>query len=135
MGRVVIGSIIGLIAGGLFISLVQMVSHSIYGSVDFSGVTTREDLRLVLEEQPKDALIWVAISHYIGTFFGGMIAYLISGRKLMAMWVPIGLLFVATLVLNLAMPHPTWFIIVDLMASLLGGLICFLIGRKWAVKE
>lgn len=135
MGRVVIGSIIGLIAGGLFISLVQMVSHSIYGSVDFTGISTREELRLLLDAQPIGALIWVAISHYIGIFFGGMIAYLISGRKLMAMWVPIGFLFVATFVLNLAMPHPKWFIIVDLLASVLGGLICFLIGRKWAVRD
>ena len=134
MGRVIIGSIVGLIAGGLIISLVQMVSHSIYGSINFNDIGSREELRILLSEQPKGALIWIAISHYIGAFFGGMIAFLVSGRKLISMWVPIGLIVLSTLVLNLAMPHPIWFIIVDICASIIGGSVCFLIGRKWAAR-
>jgi len=109
----VLAVIVGLIAGGILISLVEMVSNYVYpmpGDLDTSDL---DALAEHIANLPIGAFLMVLLAHMVGGFGAGFVAAKIGGSRGPALVVG-GLLFALGAITIAMIPHPLWFAVASL---------------------
>lgn len=116
--------------------LVQFGSQLMYPMPAELDPGDPEQLRQWVSTLPIGAFLFVLASHFAGTFAAGLACQLVARQP----W-PLGALIVGTFftlggILNLiAIPHPTWFAIVDLMLFFPAAWLGMRLGLALGVKN
>jgi len=110
-----IAVIAGLAAGICIISIVELISSSVYplpAELDFSN---KDSLKEYIEIVPSGALLFVLAGWALGSFAGGLVSSLISeNKKIKCALITGAILFIMGLINLITLPHPVWFWIVGL---------------------
>jgi hypothetical protein len=113
IAAVVIGAVVAIV----LVIVVEKSSHAFYPPPVDLQMTDKEALKAYFGSVPTGALLFVGAAWVIGTFGGGMIATLIARASPSINCVIIGGLVLTGTVLNLvSLPHPTWFVVVSIVA-------------------
>ncbi len=127
MGRKIGGVILGLLAAGVVVLLIETIGQSAFpppAGFDPSA----PDLSLV----PLPAVVSVAVAWVLGPLVGGLVATLVGRPAGPSPALVVGAFFLAADVANLLMiPSPTWLWVVGLLAPLPAAWLGFaLAGRR-----
>ncbi len=138
--RIVLGVILGFIAGSILMQLVHTLCQPLYPppeGLDPSDMDQWEETKAWMKTLPSGAYVVAMLAHWLGTVAGAALAMLIAGRRTLHPAVIIGILFTLAGIANLIMmPHPAWFPFVDLLGYLpLAWFIGKLLLKKDAVVE
>ncbi len=132
MGRSIIGVIVGILAGVLVISLIQMLGHSIYPVPE--GLDMKDPA--VVAEYIKTAPVGAILSVLIGYLLGALVAGFVSTKVGKVNHIKLGLICGIFLLLGVimtifAIPHPVWFMITSVILTVPMALL----GAKLATKK
>lgn len=128
MGRKILAVIVGIIAGGLVIYLIEMAAQALF-PVKFSGdMNDPAALKKMMQNAPAGAMISIAVAWVLGAFSGGLVTGLISKFNKKGLSTITGAVFLVLTLINLVMiPHPIWMwitgIALPIPAALTGGVI------------
>ncbi|MEZ6094222.1 MAG: hypothetical protein R3C03_08270 [Pirellulaceae bacterium] len=113
MRRIILGIVLGIIAGGLTVTGIEMISHSIYplpeGLQPFNPDHHERFVEFV-RGLPTTALVLVLVGHTVGTLVGVFVGSAITRGKYWWVAAIVGGFFLLGGTINLMLlPHPHWF--------------------------
>lgn len=124
MGRNIGAGLAGVLIAMLSVWLVQKIGHAVYpppADLDFTDIAAA---KAYIEMLPVGALLFVIASYFIGTAAGTCAACAVGTMLPRVFAVFIGcLMLVATTINVISIPHPTWFIILAVVAIVSGATI------------
>jgi hypothetical protein len=132
--RKILGVVLGLCAAITVVLIFQSLGHKMWpipSGVDFRD---REAVETLVRNAPVGALLWVALSYFLGTLAGAYMALKVA-RDPWTSWPAVAIegVLLAMAVMNLmALPHPGWFWIVALVSFPLGAFSGIWLARKTA---
>jgi hypothetical protein len=126
MGRKIGGVILGLLAAGLVVMLVEVLGHSAFPPP--AGFDPKApDLSLV----PLPAILSVALAWVLGPLTGGFVATLMGKPRGPVPALVVGGIFLAADIANLvSIPSPAWLWAVGLLAPLPAAWLGFAWARR-----
>ena len=127
MLKKIVAVVVGILIGGLGISLVQALSGQMYPWPEGLDYNNKEAFAAFMKTLPVGALLMVILSYIVGSFFGGMAATAVGKEKYSsALIVGFGLT-IAGVMNAIAIPQPLWVSIVSFLVfipfALLGAKI------------
>lgn len=123
MLRLILGVVVGLIAGMLVILAVEGVGHTIFPPPQGVNLTDPAQLATVMSKIPLQAKIAVLLAWFLGALAGASAANLIAGRRAWAGRV-VALLILAASAYNMSsIVHPLWMAVSAILAILLGAFL------------
>jgi hypothetical protein len=122
MLRKVLAGIAGLVAGAAVVWAAEGVSSALHPpppGIDPTTPEGREALAAHIRALPAGAFVLVLLAHAAGAFAGGLVATAVAGRTSIVPALVVGALLLAAGAVNVVViPHPGWFIPVDLLLYL-----------------
>ena len=118
MNRAVFATIGGVLVGIAIVFGAEMVGHMIYPPPEGTNLSDPEQLRAIMDEIPLGAKIAVLIAWGLGTFGGGTVGVLLSGRKAWPAGVVALVMLTAAGVTLFAIPHPIWMVAGTLVVTI-----------------
>ncbi|WP_052592559.1 hypothetical protein [Aureispira sp. CCB-QB1] len=122
----VLAVILGLSFAFLIIILSQMLGHILYPipdqfkNIDFSDPANRPQLEALMAMAPTGSLIIVLVGYMLAAFGGGFLAAKIDPTRTTKLGLIVGTLLTLAGISNLMMiPHPIWFVLINLPSYLL----------------
>lgn len=123
MVRLILGVVVGVIAGMLVILAVEGVGHTIFPPPAGVNLTDPAQLATVMSHIPFQAKVAVLLAWFLGAVAGPSAANLIAGRRAWAGRI-VTLLILAMSIFNMTtIVHPAWMIVTALVAILAGGFV------------
>ena len=118
--RKLLGVIAGVVALGVTVWIVEMISHMIWAPPAGVDVSDPAQLAKLMDMVPLEAKIAVVVAWFLGAFAGAWV-----GAKV-AQWAPAGLIVVLVGIgfgaMTLIMiAHPLWMQVAAVVAPLVGG--------------
>ena len=122
----IVGVICGLIIGVIVVSIIEKLGHVIYppaGEIDFAEP---DSLARFIESLPLGAFFFVLAAHGLGSFAGAFAIFLFVKQKWWTGPIIIGAILGVAGAINLVLlPHPKWFMAIDMLLylpmAILGG--------------
>lgn len=126
MGRQILGVVVGLLAAGVVVMLVEALGHAAFPpAAGFDPAAP--DLSLV----PLGAIASIAVAWTLGPLVGGLVATLVGKPAGPVPALVVGLFFLAADVANLLMiPSPAWMWVVGIVAPLPSAWLGFALARR-----
>lgn len=122
MGRNIGAGIAGVVVAMLSVWLVQKIGHAVYPVPVGMDPKDIEAMKAYVAELPIGALLFVIASYFIGTTAGTCAACAIGTMLPRIYAILIGCLMLVATTMNVMMiPHPTWFIVVAVIAIAVGA--------------
>lgn len=126
VGRSIVGGIIGVVIGGMVISMVEMLGYRIFPPPAGLDMSTPEKQVAAMALLKPQHFLSVAVAWFIGATAGGALASAIARyRPLVHSFTVTAFFFAGAVFTVKRLPHPTWFVIVGLSsflpAAFLGG--------------
>jgi hypothetical protein len=115
MGRKILSVLGGLAAGVAITTVAEGIEGLLHPLPPSADPGNPESYRLYIARLPSSAFVLVLFGHALGSLVAGVVATLIARRA--AMWPAVAagvLLFCGGAINVVALPHPTWFIGLDL---------------------
>lgn len=126
----VLAVISGIVVSVFVVIGMDMLSHSFYGHADPEIINTPQKFAEYVQTLPIGAFIILILGHFLAALFGSIITLVLSSKNRLLIWFPVGILLLSV-ILNLALiPHPLWFMIADVIAPILGGIICLRLVKR-----
>lgn len=120
--RLIVAVIVGVVAGGLMVFLVESIGHMIYPPPADLNLADPASRATMIERLAPGALAMVVIGWFLGSLAGALIANRIA-RQARAGWI-VALLFIALTAFNFTViPHPAWMIAAGIALPLLAAWI------------
>jgi hypothetical protein len=127
--RTVLRSVLGTLLAFVVASAVMMAVETANGKVFYpelgkaaQGVTDREVVRQLMASAPVGALLVVLVGWAVGTLIGGWIAARIASRAPGGHAIVFGgIIALAGVANNLALPPPPWFWVAGLVVPIAAG--------------
>jgi hypothetical protein len=110
MLRIIMGVIVGVVAGGAVIYGWEILGHKIWPLPPGLNVKDPEQLKTLITGMPVMAIAWIGIGYALGVFVGSSIANVVAQGRAVAGWVVAVLLMAGAVWTMIAIPHPLWFI-------------------------
>ena len=111
MVRLVLGAVIGVIAGVAVIAALESIGHVIFPPPEGVNIKDPEVLKSIMDQIPLGAKISVLIAWGGGVLVGGIVARVIAQGKAPAASI-VGLVLLALAgVTMVQIPHPIWMVI------------------------
>ncbi len=132
----VIGVVLGIVAGMIFMMSLHMASTLVYAlpeGVDFMSQEPENQARLNewFGTLPTGAFLLATACHGLGCMAGAFVAMLVSGRRSLIPPLVVGVFFTGCGIMNLSsVPHPAWFPFVDLPVYLVLALVAGLLLKR-----
>lgn len=112
----------GCSAGIAIIFLIESVSHLLYPMPDGIDPNNPEMLKEMMSHIPVGALLLVLLAGLLGGFAGGIVAGLFDRENAKKRALVVGAVLTLLGILNLFMiPHPLWFIVVNVTVYIAGA--------------
>ena len=127
MFKKILAVVVGLLIGGLGISLVQALSGQMYPWPEGLDYNNKEAFAAFVNTLPTGAFLMVILSYVVGSFFGGMAATAVGKEKYSSGLIVGFGLTIAGVMNAIAIPQPLWVSIVSIIVfipfALLGAKI------------
>ena len=133
MGRNIMAGIAGVGIAMLAVWLVQTIGHAVYPPPADLDTRDLEAMRVYVASLPVGPFLFVIASYFIGTAVGTCTACTLGTMlpRVFAMFV--GCVMLVATAMNVAMiPHPTWFIILAVVAIVAAGWLGTMCARATA---
>lgn len=112
----------GCAAGIAVIFVMEFISHAIYPLPEGLDPNNPEHLKLILTNAPIGALIMVLFAGFSGGLAGGIVAALFDKNNKTKRAIAVGVVLTVLGIINLMMlPHPVWFMIINVMVYISGA--------------
>jgi hypothetical protein len=119
MFRSILAIVLGVLAGGLIVGLIESTGLLIHPLPPDIRITDSAAMKDHAAKAPPAAKIPVGIAWFVGPLVGSWLAAFIARRAFLAHALVIGVIFLAADIANLfSFPHPRWLLIVGLIAPL-----------------
>ena len=136
MIRKVLAVVLGTLVAVILIIAIELLSHAIYlpdARVDFDDA---EAVRAYVMNAPLGALLFVMAAWLIATLAGGLLACFIARETPLVYASIIGALVLLGIVINLlSIPHPLWFSLTSVLATIATVLITGRLGKAFTVTK
>ncbi len=132
----VIGVVLGIVAGMIFMMALHMASTLVYPlpeGVDFMSQEPDNQARLKewFGTLPAGAFVLAIVCHGLGCMAGALVAMLVSRRRSLVPPLTVGVFFTVGGIMNLSsIPHPSWFPFADLPVYLVLALAAGLLLKR-----
>jgi hypothetical protein len=131
MRKRILAVVLGLLAGFAVTGLVEALSSVLYPLPPGFDMNDMEAFRRHVEGLPIGAFLIVLVAHELGAFAGGFACARLAGVPWPVGPIVVGTLLMAAGVVNLlTIPHPAWFVVVDLLAYLPMAILGGQLGRR-----
>ena len=123
------GVIAGSVAAVIVVFAIEIISHLIYSppiQVDPGDYAAMSEL---VKNAPIGALLLVICGHLIATFVGVVISFKITKEKSTA-YLVIGIFAILIGMNFYLIQYPSWFVIADIIAVLIGGGIPYVVFKN-----
>lgn len=134
MARRILAIVLGVVSGTVFIAIAESVGALIFTppkGLDFNNRAAFEQWVATL---PDSAFCFPLIGYIGGSFIGGVVATLLSGRERRQPALQVGALLTVAGIANLmSMPHPLWFALVSTLVYIPFALLGFRVALRPAV--
>lgn len=117
--RVFLAAIIGILVGGTAVWFFEFLGHILFPVTEKFDVTNLEELKQMMYKLPTMTLVSVILAQGIGVFIGMIVARLIDRSSLSPLFAVSGILLLMSVMNLLMIPHPTWFMICDILVMVL----------------
>jgi len=132
MKHPVVASILSLVIGMLVVMGIETLSHILY---PLPFTPTMENLQEYTSQIPVEGMLLVIVAHLLGGFAAVFSVLKLAQNKVAAYVVSV-LFFIATISNLFFIPHPVWFTITDVLATILGLFIAFkLVNLKKEIDQ
>lgn len=136
MGRNIGAGLAGVLIAMLSVWLVQKIGHAVYPPPADLDMKDMEAVRAYVASLPIGALLFVVASYFIGTAVGTCVACAIGTMLPRVFALLIGcLMLVATTMNVMTIPHPTWFIVLAVVAIVIGAWLGTMCERATAGND
>jgi hypothetical protein len=115
----ILGIVVGVIAGFLTIGVIEAVGHQLYPVATNVDFRDREAVKAFMASMPFGGLTFVVAAWIAGAYVAAVVGLVIGERKRIAGLVPSGLILLATVANLFMLPHPGWMGVVGLSGILL----------------
>ena len=128
--RSVLAVFAGLIAGGMMVTVFDVISSLMYPAPDGLDMTDRKAMTEWVATLPNGAFAVLPIGWFFGCLVGPAVARVVAVGRGMVPPLIVWFAFIAATVINLfALPHPGWLWPVGILACIAGGLIGLLLVK------
>ena len=133
----VIATIGGLIAGGVTVMIIEMISQFMHPMPEGLDISDRDALTEWMQNLPVTAYLMVVQAWCVGSFVGAAVARLFSHRSLLPSLIVMALLEAGTLFNLITLPHPLWMWPVGLAGMFVCGILGMLLAspRSYVVSS
>ena len=132
MGRSIIGVIVGVLAGVLVISLIQMAGHMMYPTPEGVDMKDPAVVTEYMKDAPFGAIFMVLVAYVLGAFVAGLVSTLIGQVNHIKLGLICGVILLLAVIMTLySIPHPMWF----MAASIVLTVPVAIFGAKLATKK
>lgn len=114
-----LATVAGIIVGVFTIWAMEAIGHLLFPLPAELTPTNLEELKQVVMIMPIKSLLVVIIAQIIGIFSGMYVGFIMQRESLTPLYIIAGLFIFSTVLNLILMPHPTWFMITDLLSILL----------------
>lgn len=118
-----IAAIAGILTAVLLTRLGEMAGNYLFpldsAQLNLDNISMR-DLMLHL---PVKVLLSVVVAHFIGLIIGLFVARLIDKSTMLPLYFVSGIMLLLSLINVLILPHPVWFVVLDLGLLILIGVL------------
>lgn len=129
MLRRILGLCVGLMVAVGIVAAGEWIGHALYPPPpDGVNLQDRAALEAYIKSLPAGAIAAVLVSWAAGAFGGGAVAAFVTQRR-SAAWAIGGAMLLAGIAQMIAIPHPLWFMVMSVPATLLPA---WLAGRLFA---
>lgn len=118
-----LATVAGIIVGVFTIWAIEAIGHLLFPLPAELTPTNLEELKQVVMIMPIKSLLVVIIAQIIGVFSGMYVGFIMQRESLTPLYIIAGLFIFSTVLNLILMPHPTWFMITDLLSILLVSLL------------
>ena len=116
MGRQIIAVVAGVIAAGVVVYLMEMLSHGIFPPPASMDPMDPQSIKAHLDQLPAGAFLLVLLGWGLGSFTGGFTAAKIAGTRTLRAAVIVGVIQMLGGILNMTLiPHPLWMVVAGLL--------------------
>jgi hypothetical protein len=131
MVRKILAVIAGIAVTMIIISLVDMMVSRLSPSTANIDFEDAKALGMLMHKLPRGTFAGMLAGYAFGSFLGGLIASLLSGRTSIQPAVIIGVMAMVGGIFNLfQLPHPLWFVIASQFAYIPFACLGFLLVRQ-----
>ena len=118
-----LATVAGIIVGVFTVWAIEAIGHLLFPLPAELTPTNLEELKQVVMIMPIKSLLVVIIAQIIGVFSGMYVGFIMQRESLTPLYIIAGLFIFSTVLNLILMPHPTWFMITDLLSILLVSLL------------
>lgn len=108
MLRNILGTIAGLAVAILVITLVQMVSSSMYPMPEGLEMSDQEGFAAYIKTLPTSAFLIVLLGYVLGSIAGGFVSTFVAKTKYVPALIVGLLLTIASILNSMSIPQPMW---------------------------
>ena len=117
--KMFLATVAGIIVGVFTIWAMEAIGHLLFPLPAELTPTNLEELKQVVMIMPIKSLLVVIIAQIIGVFSGMYVGFIMQRESLTPLYIIAGLFIFSTVLNLISIPHPTWFMITDLLSILL----------------
>ena len=121
MLRLILGVLAGVVVGVIVVGVVEGVGHTLFPPPPGVDLTDPAQLKTAMSQVPVQAKIWVLLAWFLGTLAGASTGNLVAGRRRWAGRVAAMALFAFAVWTMATIPHPLWFMVAALAATLVAA--------------
>lgn len=115
----------GLVVGFIVVTILETIGHVLFPLPEGIDPMSVESIKANMHLVPIGSFLFVAIAHFFGIICAMLVARRISRQSFIPSYI-VASVMVALTVLNLMLlPHPFWFLVVDIIAVDVGAAIGF----------
>ena len=124
MARNFVAVIIGLTVAGAIVWTIEMANYNMHPLPPGLDVTDKEAMTEYIKTLPAMAYVMVVLAHIFGSIGGAWVASIVAASHERKISIGIGLFLLVMGAINLLMiPHPAWFMVIDLLVYIPGALL------------
>jgi hypothetical protein len=128
--KVIVASVLGIITTFIIVVGVESINKTLYPAVFEQIPKDLSESKAFISQIPVLAFIVIALAHFLGLLMGGFLSFIVYKKDKTAFLIVAGTFSVMTLINLFIIPHPMWFVIVDL-AAIVFAIVLLLIRLKW----
>ena len=108
MLRTVLGVVIGVISGFVTIYAIEEIGHQIWPVATELNLKDKAAAAAFLAGMPLGALLTVVAAWILGAYTAAVVGLMLAKRRRLAGIVPAAMIFAATVLVLVMLPHPLW---------------------------
>jgi hypothetical protein len=121
----------GAVAGMVLIGLGEGIIHHAFPLPPGTDVHDHDSLEQAMSFLPASVFIWLLINYFIASLLAGLTATILGKRITMQPAIIVGIVLLLSGLFNLLyLPHPLWFVVLNLILYVPAAYLGYLLVKK-----